>query len=152
MEVKDVYSFFGKPRMHDNKIRRIESTLEGLRACLYPGGINYEKDRVQTSLQDTMTEIFCRIDELERELKKEQQEKGIAVLKIDQALMKVPEGPYRTILAEYYIGRISIGKIADGMGISVRHAYRVLKKAVETFCEIMNREQMLTDVSAEVIK
>lgn len=139
MEINEVYAFFGKPRLHDNKIKRIESTLEGLRSSLLPGGMRYDTDKVQTSPNDKMLEIYCRIDELERELEEEKQKKAHAILEIDRALMKVPEGPYKQLLAEYYIGRIDIYKIADGMGVSVRHCYRLRKKAVETFCEIMNK-------------
>ena len=139
MEINEVYAFFGKPRLHDNKIKRLESTIEGLRDCLLPGGMRYDTDRVQTSPSDKTTEIMCRIIELESELEEERQKKANAVMEIDKALMKMPEGPYKQLLAEYYIGRIDIYKIADGMGVSVRHCYRLRKKAVETFCEIMNK-------------
>ena len=139
MDINEVYVFFGKPRLHENKIRRLESTIEGLRDCLLPGGMRYDTDRVQTSQSDKMLEIMCRITELESELDEERQKKANAVREIDKALMKMPEGPYKTILAESYIGRISNYKIAEGMGISVRHYFRMRKKAVETFCEIMNK-------------
>ena len=139
MGIEEAYAFFGKPRAYDNKIKRIESTIEGLRSCLLPGGIRYDKDRVQTTPSDKMTEIVCRITDLEKELEEEQQNRANAVMEIDKALMKLPEGPYRTILAESYIGRISNYKIAEGMGITVRHYFRMRKKAVETFCEIMNK-------------
>ena len=151
MEINEVYAFFGRPRLHDNKIKRIEVTLDELRSCLLPGGIRYDKDRVDSSPKNQMEEVMARIDELERELEEEQQKKKCAVLEIDRSMMKVPEGPYKTLLAEYYIGRISINKIADGMGVSVRHCFRMRKKAVETFCEIMNKDSRTSqDASAEV--
>lgn len=140
MEVKDVYAFFGRPRLHDNKIKRIENTLESLRSCLLPGAIRYDTERVQTTPKDNLAEIYSRIDELERELAEEYRQKALSIIEIDNAMQQIPEGPYKTILAEYYIGRVSIYKIADGMGVSVRHCFRMRKKAVESFCEIMNKE------------
>jgi DNA-directed RNA polymerase specialized sigma subunit len=141
MEINEVYAFFGRPRLHENKIKRIEVTLEELRSCLLPGAIRYDKEKVDSSPKDSMADVFARIDELERELESERENKKCAILEIDRALMQVPEGPYKTMLAEYYIGRISIDKIADGMGVSRRHCFRIKKKAVETFAEIMNRKE-----------
>ena len=71
MDLKEAYAFFGQVRFHENKIQRITCTLNELRACLLPGGIRYDLDKVNTSPKDKMSEIFARIDELERELQEE---------------------------------------------------------------------------------
>ena len=45
MELSEAYAFFGQVRLHENKIKRITSTLTELRSCLLPGAINYDDDR-----------------------------------------------------------------------------------------------------------
>ena len=135
MELSEAYAFFGQARLHENKIKRITSTLTELRSCLLPGAINYDDDKVSTSPKDKMSEIYARIDELERELAEEQKLKAKAVIDIDNALKGIPEGEGKTILADFYIARISMTRIADAMGYTPRHCFRLRNRAIEQMLE-----------------
>ena len=68
MTIQEAYVFLGQVRGYDNKIKRLERTIESLRYNLLPGAIRYDKDRVDTSPQDGMSELFAKIDVYEREL------------------------------------------------------------------------------------
>lgn len=85
MTKTEAYVFLGQVRGCDNKIRRLERTIESLRSTLLPGAIRYDKDRVDTSPQDNMTEIYAKIDEYERQLAEEVQKRTNAILKVDDA-------------------------------------------------------------------
>lgn len=136
MDLNEAYTFFGQVRLHENKIRRINSTIAELKTCLLPGGVRYDLDKVNTSPKDKMAEIYVRIDELERELEEEKRLKAVAVLEIDKVLKDIPEGEGKTIVADYYIGRISMPKIADSMGFSMRHCFRLRNKAIAQLVEV----------------
>lgn len=136
MTTHEAYIFLGRPRGCDNKIKRLEVTIEALKCSLLPSGIRYDTDRVQTSPSDRMMETYARIDELERELVEENLKRSQAILAVDLAMDKMPDSQGKTILMEYYIGRISMPKIADGMGFTPRHCYRLRKQAMEEFCAL----------------
>ncbi len=138
MTDREAYVFLGQIRGYDNKIKRLERTIESLRYNLMPGAIRYDKDRVQTSPQDSMSELFSRIDEYERELGEEYNKRAQAVIEIDEALNRMDKTKERTVLKEYYIGQSSIRDIADGLGFTIRHCLRLKKNGVSMFAEVMS--------------
>ena len=140
MTTQEAFVFLGQVRGFDNKIKRLERTIESLRYNLLPGAIRYDKDRVDTSPSDQMQELFARIDEYERELSEARTNKVKAVLEVDKALNKMGDTKERTILKEYYIGKISIQDIADELGITVRHCFRLRNNGVSMFAEVMSHD------------
>lgn len=140
MTEREAFVFLGQVRGYDNKIKRLERTIESLRYNLMPGAIRYDKDRVDSSPQDNMSELFGKIDAYERELEEEYHKKAAAVLLVDDALNKMDDTKERIVLKEYYIGKISIQDIADGLGITVRHCFRLRNNGVSIFAEVMNHD------------
>ena len=138
---QEAYVFLGQVRGCENRIKRLQRTIESLRCNLLPGAIRYDKDRVQTSPMDPMGELFCRIDEYERELQEELSKRTDIVLRVDTALGKMKDTKERTVLLEYYIGRIGFGDIAAELGVSYRHCLRLRKNGVEMFAGIMTEEE-----------
>lgn len=138
MTIQEAYVFLGQVRGYDNKIKRLERTIESLRYNLLPGAIRYDKDRVDTSPQDGMSELFAKIDVYERELVEECGNRASAVIKVDEALNKMRDTKERIILKEYYIGKVSLRDIADGLGITVRHCIRLRNNGVSMFAEVMS--------------
>lgn len=140
MTKTEAYVFLGQVRGCDNKIRRLERTIESLRSTLLPGAIRYDKDRVDTSPQDNMTEIYAKIDEYERQLAEETQKRTNAILKVDDALSKMKDCKEQRVLQEHYIGKISLMDIASGMGITYRHCVRLRDNGVSMFAEVMSHD------------
>lgn len=136
MTKEEAYILLGAPRGCENKIRRLEVTIDELKSCLLPGAIRYDTDHVQTTPRDKMAELYARIDELERELEAERIKKRDAIIEIDRAIHKLPETKEKTVLAEYYIGRMTIPKIAEGIGVSVRHCHRLKQNGFKMFLEV----------------
>lgn len=139
--VKEAYVFLGQVRGYENKIKRLERSIESLKYNLLPGAVRYDKDRVNTSPEDSMTELFARIDEYERALDVERRQRAEAVLKVDDALSKMSDTKEKIVLMEYYIGRISISDIASGLGITVRHCIRLKNNGVCMFAEVMSDDK-----------
>ena len=140
MTRQEAFVFLGQVRGFDNKIKRLERTIESLRYNLTPGAIRYDKDRVDTSPQDQMTELFAKIDQYERELKIEYAKRAEVVLKVDDALNRMDDTKERIVLKEYYIGKINLRDIADGLGITVRHCIRLKNNGVSMFAEVMSHD------------
>lgn len=140
MTRQEAFVFLGQVRGFDNKIKRLERTIESLRYNLTPGAIRYDKDRVDTSPQDQMTELFAKIDQYERELQVEYAKRAEVVLKVDDALNRMNDTKERIVLKEYYIGKINLRDIADGLGITVRHCIRLKNNGVSMFAEVMSHD------------
>lgn len=136
MTPNEAYRFLGQVRGHENKIKRLKRTIEGLRSGLTPGAIRYDKDRVQATPQNVMEELFAKIDEYERKLQEEYRLLAESLLKVEKAISRMPDTREKNVLIDFYLGRISIGDIADGMGITVRHCFRLRKNGIAIFCEV----------------
>ena len=52
-------------------------------------------------------------------------------MEIDEALAHLPDGPEKTILYDFYIGRIPMVKIANSIGYNVKHCYKLRRKGIE---------------------
>lgn len=134
MTNNEAYKFLGQVRGCDNRIKQLSRTIEALRYSLLPGAIRYDTDRVQTTPTNKTEELFARIDELETELAAEKDKQITAILTVEGAIRRMPECKEKVVLLQFYIGRISIQDIADGMGITVRHCYRMRRNAISMFC------------------
>ena len=126
MTEHETFVFLGQIRGLDNRIKRMEQTIEALKYNLLPGAVRYDKDKVRSSAQNPMEELFAKIDEYERELAELNEERAKAILLVDDALQQMKDCKEQRVLMEYYIGRIAISDIAAGMGITVRHWYIVI--------------------------
>lgn len=60
MTLTETYEFLWQIRKKETVIRRKEAQRDELRACLMPGGVSYDRDRVQSSPKDSMTEVMAR--------------------------------------------------------------------------------------------
>lgn len=131
MEIKKGYEFLNGVRSQDNRIRRLKYTLAELRSCALPRSGN-DGPAVQRSRSGSQTErIAERIVEIENELAEAVENKGAALIRIDEALSKLPEGAEKTILYDCYIARIPMKKIASSVGYSLKHCYKIRKQAIE---------------------
>lgn len=128
------------PRHYDNVIRRLEASIAGLRSCLLPGAVRYDKDRVVSTPANTMEELFARIDDLERKLAKTQDDRAAAALRADNILRKLPDSLERTVLVMYYVERKSMPDIAEALHISLRYSFKVKKRAMDKLARVANAD------------
>ena len=66
MDLNETYDFLMQIRRKEIIIRRKETQRDELRACLLPGAIRYDRDRVQSTPTDKMADVIARVDELDR--------------------------------------------------------------------------------------
>ena len=138
MTEHETFVFLGQIRGLDNRIKRMEQTIEALKYNLLPGAVRYDKDKVKSSAQNPMEELFAKIDEYERELDELNEERAKAIQLVDDALQQMKDCKEQRVLMEYYIGRIAISDIAAGMGITVRHCLRLRNNGVSMLAEILD--------------
>lgn len=125
-------------RRTENAIKRKQLRREELKSCLLPGAIRYDLDKVQTSPKDKLTEIIAKVDELDRQIEELMQEKAMLIIKIGEAIEQLPDDNEKTVLTEFYIGRVSMEKVAALINYSPRRAYYFRKQGVIHLGEVLS--------------
>ena len=130
MTLDETYDFLMQIRRKEIIIRRKETQRDELRACLLPGAIRYDRDRVQSTPTDKMADVIVRVDELDREIEQLRREKASLVIEIS-------DDYERTVLTEFYIARAPMTEVADAINYSVRRAYHFRKMGVTHLGEVL---------------
>ena len=137
MTLDETYDFLMQIRRKEIIIRRKETQRDELRACLLPGAIRYDRDRVQSTPTDKMADVIVRVDELDREIEQLRREKASLVIEISDAIETLKDDYERTVLTEFYIARAPMTEVADAINYSVRRAYHFRKMGVTHLGEVL---------------
>lgn len=131
-----------------NRIRKIETSIKDkeleLEALRYKasgaGGIDYSKDRVQTSPQNFMEMAMCDIVELSAEI--EEDKASIEDIKANaySIVRKMEEPTQRAMIEWFYLNGLDMDSIAIKMYRSERAAYYLRDDALERFGELLGEE------------
>jgi DNA-directed RNA polymerase specialized sigma subunit len=118
------------------RIRRLMLWRAELESSALPGAIRYDGDPVQTSPEDRMSGILAKVADLDAVIKELLQEKARAVLDIGEAIERLEDETQKTVLAAFYIGRLSMDDVAEMICYSRRQAYRIRREAVEKMAQM----------------
>lgn len=135
-ELEDTYAFLQQIRRKETEIRRKQLQHDELQSCLLPGAIRYDVDKVQSTPEDPMGKIFAELDDLERQIADLKAEKARLINVIAEAIEQLADEFEKTVLAEFYIGRRSMGDVAKAIDYSPRRAYYFRKQGVIHLDEI----------------
>lgn len=128
-----VKRFLYAVRDEQKEIAELQERIADLRASLLPSAIRYDKDAVQTSTSDVITDKMIKIAEYDALL-----EKKIAGLYARRARAQklidlLPDSLERQVLSIYFLsdGRPTMEQVAGKLNYSFPHTYRVYKSALE---------------------
>lgn len=141
-DLKRIYAFMWRPVQLDREIRRKCLRVDELRMSLLPVGITYDGDRVQTSPGDRMAVIMSEILELETQIRTLQENRATAILEIGAALDRLGDPAEACVLEYYYIGGMPVHTIADEMGYSVSHIYRLKRQGIQ---KMIKNDKLICD-------
>ena len=125
---KQAYEFLNSARVLHWRWLRLKAKRDELETCLLPAAIRYDKDKVQTSLDDQMSKIVAEINALETEMAEVQLLKTQQIEKIELAVNSLESDEERTALTMRYINRRPLAEIADDMGYSEPTIYRFMRQ------------------------
>ena len=125
-ELKRFYS----DKLHE--IERLEAEREALLSLLDVGGIDYSKDKVQTSPSDKMSEIIAKAADKDSEIRSNIGMCEMLQGRMVEEIKKCSDEISRTILINRYLLDMQWQEIADSMNYSrstiLRKAYEALKQ------------------------
>ena len=139
MTLDETYDFLMQIRRKEIIIRRKETQRDELRACLLPGAIRYDRDRVQSTPTDKMADVIVMVADVKVGVTAADQEIAsmLLVIEISDAIETLEDDYERTVLTEFYIARAPMTEVADAINYSVRRAYHFRKMGVTHLGEVL---------------
>lgn len=138
MTLKDTYKYLESIKKIDNEIRKQQLKHDALQSCLLPKAITYDKDTVQTSPQDKMSEIASEVLDIEKRLDQLIVIKAEKVKEISENISLLENDTEQIVLLGFYVGGLSITAIMDAMHYSERSIYRLRRRGVKRLSEKMS--------------
>lgn len=137
MDLQETYNYLLQIRRKELTIRRKQLLCEELRSSLGARAIQYDRDRVQTSPVDKVSEIICKVADLEDQIERLQLEKAELIMEINAAIEQLEDDKEAMILTAYYIRRLTMEQVAEEMDYSLQHTYRLRKRGVQRISGIL---------------
>ena len=113
----------------------VQMRIEKLEGCLQGRAIRYDVDKVQTSPKDPVAEVMGDLEGLLKKQTKLQIALTRAVGDTAALLDKLTDNKQLLIMHYRYVSGVSWSVIADRVGVSERHVYRLHDKAVDYLCK-----------------
>lgn len=128
---RQAYEFLNSVRVLHWRWLRLKARHDELKSCLLPAANRYDKDKVQTSLEDTMSKVMAEINELEDEMAQLQIAKAQRISEITKAIHEIPSDEERTALIMRFINRKPVIEIAASMGYAEPTIYKFMNQGAE---------------------
>lgn len=123
----DAKTFFRNIRLERREIRILTEQIYAKEMDLLPSGIRYDRDQIQTSIEDHMTEKLAELGDYER--KREKLLKSL-IKRQSQAIdmvARIPDSKQRQVMEIYYFdtSNPTWDDVADEMGYDRRYILKV---------------------------
>ena len=139
MNQKEMCMYLGRVRNLTRKELKLRRHIEELRYSLLPSGIRYDKDKVQTSPEDSTLNTFAQLDEIEGELRQIVVKLYSARVAITNKALILPPKE-RQVILRYYVDCWTIARVSDELKVTDRHVFRLRENAVSMLCKIGETE------------
>lgn len=123
---KQTYNYLNSVRVLHWRWLRLKARHDELESCLLPAAIRYDKDKVQTSPDDTISKIVAEISVLETQMNEVLLAKAKRINEITNIIHSLESDEERTALTMRYINRVPVADIAEAMGYSVKRIYQFM--------------------------
>lgn len=127
----ELYEVLYKPKFLDGKIKMLNEEIERLETHLFPSGIRYDKDPVQTSPEDQMSKTLALVADKQIERDRLADEYADAIVAASILISRLPSIDLQRVIHAYYIGCQTWESIAEEMNYSEAWVYKVRRKAME---------------------
>lgn len=126
-------------RIREREIQNKEIELDALRyKAGGVGGIDYSKDKIQSSSGDYMEMIISDIIKLSEEIENERYQYEQMKVKTYALIRRLDKPEHRAVLEWLYINGLSIVSTSKRMNLSERSTYYLRNEALELFGFFIN--------------
>lgn len=125
-----------QPRALDRMIWRLTLQRDELQSCLLPRAIRYDADKVQVSPEDAFSATAAAVADLDARIGELLRRKAELVQEVAGAIEQLEDDRERVVLTAYYVARLPMETIADRIGYSLPHTYRLRRRGAEHLQEV----------------
>lgn len=128
-----VKRFLYAVRDEQKEIAELQERIADLRASLLPSAIRYDKDAVQTSTSDVITDKMIKIAEYDALLEKKIVGLYARRAKAQKLIDLLPDSLERQVLSIYFLsdGRPTMEQVAGKLNYSVQHTFRIYASGLD---------------------
>lgn len=139
MTTKEAYAFLNSVRQIEADIVKKQLQHDELQSCLLPKAITYDKDKIQTTPSDMMSETAALVLDLEKDIRKLYARKAQLIVEINDAISRLDSDTEQMILLGFYVGRLPASRVADLVHYSLRGVYKAKRRAVMHLAEVCTK-------------
>ncbi len=133
----NVKEFLSQVQVKQEQIIEKQEYIDRLRGSLGIAGIDYSRDKIQTSPDaDRFADTFAKIFKAEEDLKQMKEEFVLFRVKVIDMIQKVPEKKHREVLNHVYLDYKSLKECADLMGFSYDYVRELHSEGLKSFEKI----------------
>ncbi len=132
-----LYTFLHRPMWTKAKIRTKEAQIDDLRLMMLPGAIRYDKDKVQSTPSDPMSEYAERLSELEADIRKLKRQYLREQKEVVKYISMLPDPNETEVLTARYISGMRFDDIAKQCQVSEPTVYRWHRVGINHLTEIV---------------
>ena len=138
----DAKTFFRAIRLERREIRILNEKIYAREMDLLPSGIRYDKDQIQTSIEDTMTAKMAELGDYELKRKELLRTLTTRQAQAIEIVSHIPDTKQRQVMEIYYFdtSNPTWDDVADEMGYDRRWILRIHGNALEWINEHINIE------------
>lgn len=111
-------------------ITKRKAEMSAIIEALYLVGIDYGKEKVQTSLSDRMAEVFAKADDMCKSIENDLKRLLTLQEEICGVIKKVCDSRLEKLLTLHYISLMPWDDVADEMGLTPRRIYQLRIEAL----------------------
>lgn len=124
MTIEEKKNYLKRYKRARHKIDVLQTEIDNLLLMALPGGIDYSKDKIQTSpSNDQMINYVIKVEELTEQINKLKEESLDVCQNIIELISSIKNDTYQTVLHRRYILMQPWEEIASGMGYSIQWVY-----------------------------
>lgn len=139
----NVKSFLYSVRDEQKEIAELENRIAEAEASLLPAAIRYDRDKVQTSPSDQMTETMVKVAEYVDEMEKHKAKLADRRLKAQKMINMLENSRERQVLDLYFLSsnRLSMCQVGNLMNFSERWIYQIYEQALDHLEKVCSEVQ-----------
>ena len=135
MKENELKEWFKQVRREQYEIEHLKELISTAKAGLLPSGIRYDRDKIQTSPDDTMSKVMAKAVDMQRELENSIAELQERHIRTEQLITRLDNSDEREVLRYYYLDSnngvpLTWEQVAIRMNFAVRHVHRIHDRAL----------------------
>ena len=133
--------FMRRPTTIEIRIRTKECERREEQEKLTPQGIDYQRDRIDSSRKNMLEEITAELSAIDEEIDELWRDYRQAKMDVIRTAYQIGRQEESAVLVMYYIGKAKVHTIAQVLHYSEQNIYKLRREGLEHLDEILQKRK-----------